>query len=174
MTAFDNYQVNSKLVWDRQQSLWNWHGCWLAQILGAMKLPSNSTSIYRTWASMWHLSMVTKKTVRDSTKETIKYRVHNRTQHAKGFLQAPSARRVLLKLKTVTVGDRTTYIPLSPERTPFQTGNNQQSHLWKVPAKIWISVTDLMWVWGYSLLKISSLGTLRVLYGIRCLPRRPL
>jgi hypothetical protein len=50
-------------------SEFNWYCCWLTQASKAMKLPSNLTSNHRTWArSMWHLIMVTKKTVRDSTK----------------------------------------------------------------------------------------------------------
>jgi hypothetical protein len=41
-------------------------------------------------------------------------------------------RNIRIKYKAAEIGDRTTYRVLSPERTPFQIGTNQQPHLQKV------------------------------------------
>jgi hypothetical protein len=61
------------------------------------------------------------------------------------------------------VVDRT----LSPTKIRLQNGIDGQSHFLNVPRKRLISHTHPMWLWDYSLLKISPL------YGARWLPRRP-
>jgi hypothetical protein len=48
-------------------------------------------------------------------------------KYTKGFLQASSARKEPLKLKRVTLGDRTTYRTLSPE-IPCQSSFHQLLH----------------------------------------------
>jgi hypothetical protein len=65
------------------------------------------------------------------------------------------------------MGGRTIYRTMSPKRTPFEPGTNRWPHLWTVPRKRWISHTHPMWLWGYNLFKISSLGP--VFYGTKWL-----
>jgi hypothetical protein len=56
------------------------------------------------------------------------------------------------------MGDRTIYRTLSSKRTHLQNGTNRLTYLQMVPWKKWIGHTHPMWLWGYSLFKILSLG----------------
>jgi hypothetical protein len=60
--------------------------------------------------------------------------------------------------KRICLGSRTIYRTLSLKRTPFQTGIDRWPHLWKVLRRRLISHTYPMWLWDFSLLKISSPG----------------
>jgi hypothetical protein len=90
----------------------------------------------------------------------------------------PEERRIFQAKQTpVKMGDRTIYRTLSPQRTPFQTGIDRWSHLWKVPRRGWISHIYPMWLWGHILFKISSpgpvlLGTRWVWVWVLCYDRR--
>jgi hypothetical protein len=75
------------------------------------------------------------------------------------------------KQRPIKMDSRTIYRALSSKRTPFQTGTDEWSHLWKVPRGRWISQTCPMWLWGYSSFTISSPGP--VLHGTKWLIWRP-
>jgi hypothetical protein len=71
-----------------------------------------------------------KKAVRDMTKRNYQkyWKSLNRTQTGKGIptktLYQKNQGTVKTKQKPVTVGDRTTYGTMSPERKPLQNGVN--------------------------------------------------
>jgi hypothetical protein len=101
--------------------------------------------------------------------------MHNWTQTGKGtytrFLCHKNEGSVELKQRPIKMGGRIIYRTRSPKRAPFQTGINWWSHLRKVPGRRRISHTHLMWLWGLTLLKISSPGP--VLRGTKWLLWRP-
>jgi hypothetical protein len=66
---------------------------------------------------------------------------------------------------------RTTYRTLTPKRAPFQIEIDWWSHLRKIPRRRRISHIYPMWLWGHSLFKISSPGSL--LHGTKWLLWRP-
>jgi hypothetical protein len=68
-----------------------------------------------------------------------------------------------VKQRLIKMDGRTIYRTLSPKETLFQTGSDRRPHLWMMPRRRWISHTYPMWLWGHSLFKISSPGS--VLYG---------
>jgi hypothetical protein len=88
--------------------------------------------------------------------------IHNWTQIGKGTYTRALCQKnegsVGVKQRPIKMCGRTTYRTLSPTRTPFQTGIGRWSHLWKVPRSKWFSHTYPMWLWGHSLIKISSPG----------------
>jgi hypothetical protein len=49
---------------------------------------------------------------------------------------------------------------MSSKGTPFQTGIDGWSHLWKVPRRRWIIHTCPVWLWGYSSFEILSPGSI--------------
>jgi hypothetical protein len=71
----------------------------------------------------------------------------------------------------ITVGDRTAYSILSPNRTPFQNGTDRQSYLRKVPRERWIWHTHPVRVWGRDLFMSSPRP---LFHGTRRLSWRPI
>jgi hypothetical protein len=89
--------------------------------------------------------------------------IHNWTQTGKGTyirtLCQKNKGSVEMQQRPIKMDSRTIHRTLSSKRTPFQTGTDRRPHLWKVPRKRWISHTYSMWLWGHSLFKISSPGS---------------
>jgi hypothetical protein len=77
--------------------------------------------------------------------------IRNWTQTGKGTwtraLWQKNEGSVEIKQRPIKMGGRTIYRTLSPKRTPFQTRIDR-----------WLSHTHPMWLWRYSLFKISSPG----------------
>jgi hypothetical protein len=101
--------------------------------------------------------------------------IHNRTQTSKGTHIRTLCQKIEgsteTKQRPIKMGSWTLYRTLSSKRTPFQTGTDGRSHLWKVLRGKWISLTRPTWLWGYSSFTTSSPGP--VLHGTKWLLWRP-
>jgi hypothetical protein len=136
--AFDNYQINSKLVWNYHQSLEKLgkHNrvqmIWVPEHEG---IQDNETVDQMAKLGAESL-LIGSESACGISAETAKKAVRNWTIRGnrrywesligKGILQGPSVRRTkeMLKQKPVALGDRAAQRTLSPERTPLQNGTD--------------------------------------------------
>jgi hypothetical protein len=144
--ALDNYQINSKLVWDCHQSLAKLaehNRVQLTREQGCRGIEGNKTAdqlaiLGFEWpfigsepASMQHFSKDFKEGCQGLDKKGPPkiLGVLKKAQTCKAFSTRTLCQKnqgtVKTKQKLVTMGDRTTYRTLSPERTPFQHGISQ-------------------------------------------------